>query len=341
MVPLPAVAVLLTATLSTGGPLYLPRVPVASMITPALALHTSPAAWHSPPWKSLVVPPARTWMVAVPPQVTRTTPGSVPVNPPLHAWFAAPPSAPVAPVAAPDCAATPAAAVPVAGAARPPPWLQPASASIIRASTVLLDRFMAPNVGRAPGSATRVTGTRPTAHRPIADQRVGDGRRSVWPGRAGRLPSGRRPAPSTRTPSRGPGYLALPARSTSAVAARKNLLRPRSPIVLMLNASASSLASPSLTPDSAATGASTSSARVLSSYALSKSLARSAITAIGPPSVDESARRSRRAAPGHPRIPTAVTPAGGPAQLPQSPTSPRSPRRQRPLDPTGEVATRS
>src|SRR5438045_9120449 len=90
MVALPAVAVLFTATLSTGGPVYLPWVPVTSMITPAAALHTSPADWQAPPWKSLVAPPATTWMVAVPLQVIRTTPGSVPLRPPVHASLAAP-----------------------------------------------------------------------------------------------------------------------------------------------------------------------------------------------------------------------------------------------------------
>src|SRR5437764_12224340 len=151
MVALPGASVLFTATLSTGGPVYLPWVPVTSMITPAAALHTSPADWQAPPWKSLVAPPATTWMVAVPPQVIRTTPGSVPLRPPVHASLPGP---------APG--ALPAALPPVAGVAAGDPCEQPASTSSpSTVAAVRHGRFTAANlpvpppIGRPRGGPVR------------------------------------------------------------------------------------------------------------------------------------------------------------------------------------------
>src|SRR5215831_794377 len=91
IVALPGVLVLLTAMLSTGGPLYVPVVPVSSMTTPAAALHTSPAEWQTPPCRSRLTVPACSLSSAVPSQVIRTTPGSLPLRPPLQSLL--PPAA--------------------------------------------------------------------------------------------------------------------------------------------------------------------------------------------------------------------------------------------------------
>src|SRR6476660_7212759 len=79
------------------------------------------------------------------------------------------------------------------------------------------------------------------------------------------------------------GSQPLSARSTIARAALKYWLRPSSPIVLMPRASLRCVAARSLTPASAATGASTSSSRLLSWYSLSTNLARLAVTGTDTP----------------------------------------------------------
>src|SRR6059058_1685393 len=114
------------------------------MITPAAALHTSPADRQTPPWKSLPAPPATTWIVAVPLQVIRTTPGSVPVRPPVHA--ASPPAFALGAALAPDGAA--------AGARCPQPARSRGTA------TSATDRFTAamyPRPRAAARPAARVT----------------------------------------------------------------------------------------------------------------------------------------------------------------------------------------
>src|SRR5207248_10262768 len=109
------------------------------MITPAAALHTSPAEWQVPPWKSLLVPPAWTRRVAVPSQVIRTTPGSVPLRPPVHAWFAAADPAAAVPLGVPPEPFVPPGAAFGAG----PPCEQPASTSSPSSVTAArLDRHM-------------------------------------------------------------------------------------------------------------------------------------------------------------------------------------------------------
>src|SRR5262249_34466249 len=89
-------------------------------------------------------------------------------------------------------------------------------------------------------------------------------------------------------------YLARSTRSTRAAAARKYLLRPRSPTVLMLKACFNSSASPALTPASASTGALTSSVRPVFSNALSIILSGSALIGMLPPPDETPGMMSRR-----------------------------------------------
>src|SRR2546423_15602452 len=105
------------------------------MITPAAAVHTSPAEWQSPPWNSLLALPALTRIVAVPLQVIRTTPGSLPVSPPLQDWL------PAAAFPAVDAGAP---LEPPGGAAGEPAWPErPARGSVVsRAAAAIRDRFI-------------------------------------------------------------------------------------------------------------------------------------------------------------------------------------------------------
>src|SRR5947209_4667585 len=98
-------------------------------------------------------------------------------------------------------------------------------------------------------------------------------------------------------------YLSASAASSDSVtAARKYLLRPRSPTVLMLNASWSSFASPSLTPASAEIGALTIVSRLASSNALSSNLVSATETMMRTPLcwAVSSSWAGRTGAPHHP-----------------------------------------
>src|SRR2546423_15690454 len=105
------------------------------MSPPAAAVPRSPAGGHSPPWTSRRALPALTRIVAVPLQVIRTTPGSLPVSPPLQDWL------PAAAFPAVDDGAP---LEPPGGAAGGPAGPgQPARGSVVsRAAAAIRDRFI-------------------------------------------------------------------------------------------------------------------------------------------------------------------------------------------------------